>query len=120
MNIEWFREYCLSKSGVTEEFPFNETTLVFKVKGKMFALTGIDPFSRINLKCDPEKAIELRERYSAISPGYHMSKKHWNTILIDGSISLSLITEMIDESYNLVVSKLPKRLKDELRRETTG
>jgi len=119
MNIEQFRDYCLQKIGVTEGFPFDNKTLVFKVSGKMFALAGIESFQSINLKCEPEKAIELRASYSSIIPGYHMSKKHWNTILLDGSLPIDLITEMIDESYNLVVSKLTKKQRDELRREAS-
>lgn len=108
MNIEEFREYCISKPGVTEEFPFDENTLVFKVMGKMFALTDlVDAFS-INLKCDPERAIELREQFPAIQPGYHMNKVHWNTVVIDGSLSRELILDLIDHSYQLVVDKLPK------------
>ena len=108
MNIEEFREYCIAKPGVTEEFPFDENTLVFNVMGKMFALTDlVDEFS-LNLKCDPERAIALREEYPAIQPGYHMSKVHWNTIKMDGSINQKLILELIDHSYQLVVAKLPK------------
>jgi predicted DNA-binding protein (MmcQ/YjbR family) len=108
MNIEEFRDYCISKPGVTEEFPFDENTLVFKVIGKMFALTDlVDDFS-LNLKCDPERAIELRDQYPAIQPGYHMNKAHWNTVKMDGSIGESLIRELIDHSYQLVVDKLPK------------
>jgi predicted DNA-binding protein (MmcQ/YjbR family) len=111
MNIEEFREYCIAKPGVTEEFPFDESTLVFKVMGKMFALTDlVDEFS-LNLKCDPERAIALREQYPAIQPGYHMSKAHWNTIKMDGSLSQKLILELIDHSYQLVVDKLPKSKK---------
>jgi predicted DNA-binding protein (MmcQ/YjbR family) len=111
MNIEEFREYCIAKPGVTEEFPFDESTLVFKVMGKMFALTDlIDEFS-LNLKCDPERAIELRELYPAIKPGYHMSKVHWNTIMMNGSVPQKLILELIDHSYQLVVEKLPKSKK---------
>jgi len=114
MNIEEFREYCISKPGVTEEFPFDENTLVFKVMGKMFALTDlVDKFS-LNLKCDPERAIELREQFSSIKPGYHMNKAHWNTILMDGSLSQKLILELIDHSYQLVVEKLPKNKRTEL------
>lgn len=114
MNIEDLREYCLSKNGVTESFPFDETTLVFKVMGKMFALTDTcDQFS-VNLKCDPEKAIELRELYPAVIPGYHMNKKHWNTVNIDGSISDDLIYQWIDDSYDLIVKKLPKIIREEL------
>lgn len=111
MNVEEFRAYCLNKKGVTEDFPFNETTLVFKVMGKLFALTDLELFASINLKCDPNMALELRERFMAVRPGYHMNKKHWNTIDIDGSISSSLLKELIDHSYELVVSKLS--LKDQ-------
>lgn len=114
MNIEEIREYCLKKKGVEESFPFDEATLVFKVKGKMFALTSLEKDPSINLKCDPEKAIELRERFPAVAPGYHMNKRLWNTIQIDGSIPDNLIWECIDESYQLVVEKLPKKLKEEL------
>lgn len=112
MNIESYREYCLSKKGVTEDFPFDNETLVFKVGGKMFALTGIEQFKSINLKCDPERAVELREEYSGILPGYHMNKKHWNTVMMDGSVPMRLIKQMIDDSYDLVVSSLPKRQRD--------
>lgn len=114
MNIEEYREYCMNKPMVTEEFPFDEVTLVFKVAGKMFALTGLDGDFSINLKCDPEKAIELREQHSCVKPGYHMSKKHWNTIMIDGSVSDELLRQWIDHSYILVVDKLPKKIKEEL------
>ena len=114
MNIEELREYCLSKKGVSEHFPFDETTLVFKVMNKMFALTDIEkPFS-VNLKCNPEIAIELREIYTAVQPGFHMSKKHWNTIYIDGSIDDKLIYDWIDDSYDLVVNGLSKNLKEKL------
>jgi predicted DNA-binding protein (MmcQ/YjbR family) len=111
MDIEQFREYCLSKKGTTECFPFDETTLVFKVAGKMYALSSLDGEPSVNLKCDPEKAIELRDRYSAVLPAYHMSKVHWNTVLLNGSIPEKNIKEWIDESYNLVVSKLTKAEK---------
>jgi predicted DNA-binding protein (MmcQ/YjbR family) len=114
MNIESFRDFCLSKKGVTEEFPFDELTLVFKVMGKMFALTDVDNFRSINLKCNPEWAIDLREKYPAILPGYHMNKKHWNTVEIDGSVSDPILKELILHSYNLVVEKLPKTLRSEL------
>jgi predicted DNA-binding protein (MmcQ/YjbR family) len=115
MNIEAFREYCLSKKGVTEEFPFDESTLVFKVMGKMFALTGLEriPFS-VNLKCDPDRAIELREYHPEIIPGYHMSKKHWNTVNFSGSLPTNMIIELINHSYDLVVSGLTKKVKQEL------
>jgi len=105
MNIEEFRIYCLQKNDVTECFPFDEQTLVFKVKGKMFALTDLMESFSINIKCDPDKAIELREHYSCVLPGYHMNKKHWNTIIIDGSIPDKLLKEWIDHSYDLVVHK---------------
>ncbi len=109
MNIEQFRDFCLSLKATTEDLPFDENTLVFKVKGKMFALTDINKFASINLKCDPEKAITLREDYQAVIPGFHMNKKHWNTVKIDGTISNKLLEEWISDSYNLVVSKLPKK-----------
>ena len=115
MNIEELREYCISKKGVTESFPFDETTLVFKVMNKMYALTNLDGNLSINLKCDPEKAVKLREEYSSVLPGYHMNKKHWNTVMIDGSISTVLVKEWIDNSYNLVVLSLPKKLREELK-----
>jgi len=115
MNIENFRNYCISKKGVTEEFPFDEETLVFKVMGKMFALTKIDSFVSVNLKCEPSKAEELREQYTAVKPGYHMNKKHWNTVMIDGSVPDKLIFQWVDDSYNLVVNSLPKKLEEELK-----
>jgi predicted DNA-binding protein (MmcQ/YjbR family) len=108
MDIETLREYCLSKKDVTESFPFDDVTLVMKVMGKMFALINLDGDLSINIKCDPEKAIDLREHFPSVLPGYHMDKKHWNTVLIDGSINDSLIFGWIDDSYNLIVSKLPK------------
>jgi len=115
MNIEELREYCMDKKHVTESFPFDNETLVFKVMNKMFALTGINnnPLS-VNLKCDPEKAVALREEYSCVLPGYHMSKQHWNTVVIDGSVPDKLVKEWIDESYNLIVASLPKRVRDEM------
>ncbi|PKD42489.1 MmcQ/YjbR family DNA-binding protein [Rhodohalobacter barkolensis] len=109
MNIESFRDYCLSFSGITEEFPFDENTLVFKVMGKMFALCDVDEFESINLKCDPEKAVELREEYPGlVEPGYHMNKKHWNTVSMQGNLPDDLIKEWIKDSYDLVVAKLPR------------
>ena len=111
MNIEKLREYCLSKKGVSESFPFDDVTLVFKVNGKMFALVNLDGDLSINLKCDPEKAIELREHYSSVLPGYHMDKKHWNTVMIDGSVPDKLICDWIDSSYLLVSSKSAKTKK---------
>jgi len=107
MNIEELREYCLSKKGVSESFPFDETTMVFKVMDKMFALTDLEGDLSINLKCDPDIAHELREKYPAVLPGYHMNKEHWNTVMIDGSIPERLIREWIDHSYDLVIRQLP-------------
>jgi len=117
MNIEDFRNYCLSKKGVTESFPFDEQTLVFKVMGKMFALTGLEHQpTRANLKCDPERAIQFREEYDGlITPGYHMSKIHWNTVELEMNIPHDLLLELIDHSYDLVVSKLTKKLKMKLK-----
>ena len=114
MNIEAFREYCVSKKGVTEELPFGPDALVFKVMGKMFALCALERLPpQVNLKCDPERAIELREEYDgAIIPGYHMSKMHWNTLFLN-DLSPKLIVELIDHSYDLVVSKFTKKLKAE-------
>lgn len=112
MDIESFRNYCLAKKGVTEGFPFDQETLVFKVMGKMFALTHVDTFESINLKCDPEKAIALREQYPAVLPGYHMSKKLWNTVMIDGSICDALLYEWTDDSYNLIVASLPRKVRE--------
>ena len=115
MDIEEYRDYCLSKPGTTESMPFDENVLVFKVMDKMFALTDVNAFESINLKCDPEKAVELREQYDgAVIPGYHMNKKHWNTVVTDGRISDLLLYEWIDESYNLIVSSLTKKKKEEL------
>ena len=114
MNIEEFRELCLLKKGVTEEFPFDAETLVFKVMGKMFALADVDLFESINLKCDPERSVELREQFTGVVPGFHMNKNHWNTVSMDGSVPDKLAIELIDHSYDLVASKLPRRLKVEL------
>ena len=114
MNVEQFRDYCLAKKGVTEGFPFNETTLAFKVKNKMFALTNIAPFTFINLKCDPEKALELREEFDGVAPGYHMSKNHWNSVYLNQDVPNQLIYQLTDDSYNLIVSSLTKKLKEEL------
>lgn len=114
MNIEEFRDYCLKKNTVTEHFPFDDKTLVFKVGGKMFALTDVVDFSSINLKCDPERAIELREVYNGVKPGYHMSKDHWNTVAVYEDVPESLILELIDHSYQLIVNSLSKKIKNEL------
>lgn len=113
MNISDFREYCLAKKGVTESFPFDNKTLVFKV-GKMFALADIELFASLNLKCDPERAIDLRETYQGVHPGYHMNKTHWNTVSLGKDVPQKLILELIDHSYELVVNSLTKKQKDEL------
>jgi predicted DNA-binding protein (MmcQ/YjbR family) len=113
MNIEEYRDYCISKKGVTEGFPFDNKVLVFKVMNKMFALANVEDFSSINLKCDPERAIALREEYSAVQPGYHMNKIHWNTIMLQEDLPASLLPALIDHSYELIVNSLPKRVKEE-------
>ena len=105
MNIEILREYCISKKNVTESFPFGDDTLVFKTEGRIFALVNLEGDLSINLKCNPAQAIELRERYSSVIPGYHMNKKHWNTIYIDGSVPDKEVFSWIDHSYELVVNK---------------
>lgn len=109
MNIESYRNYCLSLPGVTEDFPFDNNTLVFKVVGKIFALCDVDNFESINLMCDPVRAVELREQHPEIRPGYHMNKKHWNTVSNRGDLQDEMIYELITHSHNLVVAKLPKR-----------
>ena len=108
MNIELIREYCLRKKFVTEELPFNEDSPVYKVMGKIFLIASLEPPISINLKCDPEKAVELREKYDCVKPGYHMNKMHWNTVQIDNSVHDKLIYEWIDHSYELVSNKLKK------------
>jgi predicted DNA-binding protein (MmcQ/YjbR family) len=115
MNIEEIRDYCLAKPGVTEGFPFGQDVLVFKVMNKMFALTGLEgdpPY--VNLKCDPERAIELREQFEEIKPGYHMNKAQWNSVYFTGSIPSDLVLELIDHSYELVVKSLKKADRDAL------
>lgn len=119
MHIEQLRDYCIAKKGVTEHFPFDEVTLVFKVMGKMFALTGLDRWEKgeekINLKCDPVKSEELRAEYEGINPGFHMNKKHWNTVTLNIDVPDALVRELIDHSYDLVVKGLTKKLKEELK-----
>ncbi|MBK8955505.1 MAG: MmcQ/YjbR family DNA-binding protein [Saprospiraceae bacterium] len=112
MNIEEFREYCLNKPHVTEDFPFGPETLVYKVKGKIFAITGLnDERFKVNLKCEPEKAILLRDSYTEVQPGYHMNKKHWNTVDFEGRVGNQLLKEWIDHSFHLVVKSL--KFKDQ-------
>ncbi|MFI1745222.1 MmcQ/YjbR family DNA-binding protein [Thalassobellus sediminis] len=119
MNIEQLRNYCLSKKGTTEELPFDQHTLVFKVLGKMFALTSLKKWeqgeSSINLKADPEYSEELRTNYNSIRPGFHMNKKHWNTLYLhEGELQSQLIKELIDHSYDMVIKTMSKNLKDSL------
>jgi predicted DNA-binding protein (MmcQ/YjbR family) len=114
MNIEEFREYCLSKSHAEETLPFGPDNLVFKVAGKMFAMCTLNNYAEgVNLKCDPERAVELREQYPAIRPGYHMNKKHWNTVLPEDFLPMGLLQELIDHSYGLVLQSLPKKQRME-------
>ncbi|MDF2447728.1 MAG: MmcQ/YjbR family DNA-binding protein [Bacteroidota bacterium] len=116
MDLEIIRNYCLSKKAVKECMPFGNDTLVFKVMGKMFLLTGIDSSPlEINVKCEPEKAIELRENFSCVKPGYHMNKQHWNTVTCDHSVTDQQLKEWIDDSYNLVVASLPKKIQTQLK-----
>ncbi|MGE4289535.1 MAG: MmcQ/YjbR family DNA-binding protein [Salinivirgaceae bacterium] len=114
MNIEAIRTYCLNKKGTEEAMPFGDDTLVFKVMGKMFALTNLEGELTLNLKCDPDLALDLREQYPAVLPGYHMNKQHWNTIVMDGSVSKKQVCEWIDLSYDLVVGSLTKKIRDAL------
>jgi predicted DNA-binding protein (MmcQ/YjbR family) len=112
--IDEFRDYCLAKAYVTESTPFGPNILVLKVAEKMFAAADIDNFESINLKCDPERAIELREQNDAILPGYHMNKKHWNTVMMDGRVPDNLVRELIDHSYDLVFKSLPAKVRKDL------
>ena len=118
MNLETFYEYCLSKKGASEHFPFDDVTLVFKVGGKMFALSSLLQWEKnepsVNLKCDPERAQELRAEYDAIKPGFHMSKVHWNTIDLNENLSNTLVKELIDHSYELVFKSLTKKIQNEI------
>ncbi len=114
MHIDELRDYCLSKPHASESFPFDETTLVFKVADKMFALVDLDDNTWVNLKCNPERAVELREQYDGIMPGYHMNKKHWNLVRLDGVFSHSFICGLIDHSYQLVVGSLSAKKRIEL------
>jgi len=114
MDIEEIRTHCLQKPWVTEGFPFDEDTLVFKAGGKMFLLISLDKSNSISVKCDPELAAELRESYTEVQPGYHLSKKHWNTVDTSGSLTRSQLCEMIDHSYNLVIKSLPKKVRETL------
>ncbi len=125
MDYGEYRDYCFSKKGVTEDFPFDETTSCMRVMGKIFAICDVGdgkvreeylgPFAFINLKCDPEKAILLREEYEAIKPGWHMNKKHWNSVYMDGSLDDAMVRQLIDHSYAIIANSLPRKLKDELK-----
>ncbi len=115
MNIEELRNYCLQKKGVMETFPFGEETLVYKVGDKVFLLAGLDEADRFNAKCDPERAIELRAEYEEIIPGWHMNKKHWNTVYMNGRLTNKLLKEIIDHSYQLVFDRLPKKVREEIK-----
>jgi predicted DNA-binding protein (MmcQ/YjbR family) len=117
MNVEDVRQICIARKGVTEGFPFDELTLVLKVGGKMFALLNLDKDPSVNLKCDLERAVDLREHHDAILPGYHMNKQHWNTLMLDGNLPEKLIVELIGHSYDLVYASLPKKVKDEVDKE---
>ena len=114
MNLDHFREHCLSFKGTTEELPFDENTLVFKVMGKMFALCNMMNFKFCNLKCDTKKAIMLREEYSEITPAWHMNKKHWNSVSFMGDLSNQKIENWVTDSYNLVVKNMPMKLREQL------
>jgi len=118
MNLENFYQFCLSKNGVTEHFPFDEDTLVLKIGGKIFALTSLSDWENenptVNLKCNPKKALELRADFEDIQPGYHMSKIHWNTININKSVSDKMINELINHSYELIFNSLPKKSQQEI------
>lgn len=118
MNLDTFYEYCLSKKGTTEHFPFDEDTLVFKVGGKIFALSSLSNWEKneaaVNLKCDPDRAQELRAEYEEIKPGFHMSKVHWNTIALNGNLPAKMVKELIDHSYDLVFKSLTKKIQNEI------
>jgi predicted DNA-binding protein (MmcQ/YjbR family) len=116
MNLEIVREHCLKKPGVTESLPFNEDSPVYKVMDKIFLIASLTPPISVNIKCDPEKAVELRERYPAVTPGYHMNKLHWNTVTFDNTIPDKLILSWINDSYNLVIKGLPNSKKNQLKK----
>tara|TARA_R110000868_G_scaffold30515_11_gene112770 strand:- start:4 stop:363 length:360 start_codon:yes stop_codon:yes gene_type:complete len=118
MNLESYYEYCLSKKGVTEHFPFDDDALVFKVGGKIFALTSLQKWElgipSVNLKCDPDRAQELRAEYESINSGFHMNKKHWNTVVLNQEVHDTLVKELIDHSYELVLSSLTRKIREEI------
>lgn len=114
MTVDALQAYCAKKPGVSWDTPFGPDVMVFRVAGKIFALAPLDIFSTINLKCDPERAIDLRERYEGITPGYHMNKQHWNTVDVTGSVPAKLLWELVDHSYELVRASLPKKVREQL------
>lgn len=118
MNIQQFYEFCQAKKGVTEHFPFDEDTLVFKVGGKMFALSSLKQWEMgdpsVNLKCNPERALELRAEFSSVEPGYHMSKVHWNTVTFNGDVSDKMMCDLISDSYELIFKSLTKKIQLEI------
>lgn len=116
MNIESFYEYCMAKPWTTASFPFGEDVLVFKVMNKMYALTDVEKFDGINLKCNPERAVELRAAYEEIKPGYHMNKTHWNTVVPNGKVKDDLLKELIDHSYELVISSVPAKKQEDFKK----
>ncbi len=116
MNIDEFREYCFTKKGVTEDFPFDDVTLCIRVMGKIFAITGLDSEQfKVNLKCAPDRAVELRERHPEVQPGWHMNKSHWNTVDFEGGLDEQLLRELIDHSYERVAMTLKKTEKEALK-----
>lgn len=118
MELEEIRQHCLLKPGVTEDFPFDESVLAFRVMGKIFLLTNIDAFPQsFNVKCEPELALELRDQYDAVQPGYHMNKKHWNTIMLDGTVQDTLLIDWIDHSYERVAAGLTRAQRDQLKQQ---
>jgi predicted DNA-binding protein (MmcQ/YjbR family) len=114
MNVEELRDHCLQLKGVTEDLPFGEDTLVFRIGSKIFLLVGLSEGDRFNVKCDPELAEELREQHPEVKPGFHMNKKHWNTVYMNGALSRKQLCEMVDHSYNLVLKSLPKKTQEEI------
>jgi len=119
MNIEELRDYCMAKKGVTESFPFDDKALVFKVMNKMFCITNVEQYTGFSAKCDPQRAIELRENYPhGILPGWHLNKQHWNSVRVDEGVPEDLLYELVDHSYDLIVASLPKKLRQELAEMT--
>ena len=114
MKLEDLRKHCMLKRGVTEEYPFDEVTVVFKVNGKMFALSNVETFNRISVKCDPDDASAYREAFVSVEPGYHLNKKHWNSIYLNGDVSDEQILQWVDESWEIVAASFSKKIREEL------